>query len=52
MQKIPNAKNAIVDIVKLRAYCLNSSHPRGRQKARVFRDTLGLNAEDAEWLQQ
>lgn len=52
MLKLQNAQRAVVDLVKLRDYCLNPSHPRGRHKARVFRDTLGLIAEDAEWLQQ
>jgi hypothetical protein len=52
MQKIPNAKSAIFDIVKLRDYCLNPSHPRGRHKSRVFRDALGLTVADAIWLQQ
>jgi hypothetical protein len=52
MLKLPNAPSAIIDLVKLRAYCLNAAHPRGRHKARVFRDALGLTVADAEWLQQ
>lgn len=48
--RLPNAELAIVDIVKLRDYCLSSAHPRGRHKARVFAATLGLSAEDAELL--
>lgn len=31
--KLPNAENAFVDIEKLRGYCLNLSHPRGKHKA-------------------
>ena len=48
--KLPSADRAVVDIVKLRNYCLNAEHPRGRHKARVFAATLGLSAEDAEEL--
>ena len=45
--KIPNAERAIVDIEKLRDYCLNPEHPRGRHKARVFVATLGLTTQNA-----
>jgi len=45
---LPNAARAVVDIRKLRDYCLSDSHPRGRHKARVFREVLGLTAADAE----
>jgi hypothetical protein len=48
--KLPNGTNGIVDIVKLRDYCLNSGHPEGRHKARVFRAMLGMEREDAEEL--
>lgn len=41
-----------VGLDKLRDYCLNEGHPRGRHKARVFRARLGLTAADAEWLRQ
>ncbi|WP_433996152.1 DUF6883 domain-containing protein [Bradyrhizobium lablabi] len=47
---LPNGAQAVVDIRKLEDYCLNPSHPRGRHKARVFRDALGLNRGDAVWL--
>ena len=47
--KLPNGQHAFVDIVKLRDYCLNDHHPRGRHKARVFAAALGLGAADA-WL--
>lgn len=39
--QIPNCERAIVDIVKLRDYCLNLDHIRGRHKARVFLNVLG-----------
>jgi hypothetical protein len=48
--KLPNAEQAIVDIVKLRDYALSTSHPRGRHKARVFLAALGFTAADAEEL--
>ena len=48
--KLPNPDLAVVDIVKLRAYCLSSTHPRGRHKARVFFEALGMSAADAEEL--
>jgi hypothetical protein len=48
MAKLPNAENAIVEVRKLRDYCLSPDHPRGRHKARVFASALGLTAEDAE----
>jgi uncharacterized protein DUF6883 len=48
--KLPNADRAIVDIVKLRDYCLNPLHPEGRHKARVFQAVLGIGHNDAEEL--
>ncbi len=42
----------VVDIVKLRDYCLSEVHPRGRHKARMFRSRLGLTDRDAPWLRQ
>ena len=47
---LPNGDRAIVDIRKLADYCLNPSHPRGRHKARVFRQAAGLQQGDAAWL--
>jgi hypothetical protein len=48
--KLPNGEASIVEIVKLRDYCLNSAHPRGRHKARVFHSLLGMTDADAEEL--
>jgi hypothetical protein len=45
--KLPNAANAIVEIEKLSEYCLSENHPRGKHKARVFANLLGLTASDA-----
>jgi hypothetical protein len=50
MPKVPNAERAILDIRKIADYCLSPEHPRGRHKARVFRDALELKQDDAEWL--
>lgn len=46
--KLPNGVRAVVDIAKLRDYCLNPEHLRGRHKARVFAAALGLTADNAE----
>jgi hypothetical protein len=48
--RLPNADGAVVEIEKLRDYCLSASHPRGRHKARVFATALGITAEHAEEL--
>ena len=48
--KLPNGDRAVLQIEKLRDYCLSTEHPRGRHKARVFAASLGLSAEDAEQL--
>jgi hypothetical protein len=48
--KLPNGINAVVDVMKLRDYCLSPGHPEGRHKARVFRATLGMEQEDVEEL--
>ncbi len=50
MVKLPNPWEAVVDVRKLRGYCLSAHHPRGRHKARVFVSALGLTANDAEEL--
>lgn len=49
---IPNAENAVVDIRKLRDYCLNSDHDEGKNKARLFLSIIGMTAENAEDLRQ
>lgn len=45
--RLPNAERAVVDIVKLRDYCLSATHPRGRHKARKFGALLGMTVADA-----
>jgi hypothetical protein len=50
--RLPHGDRAILDVRKLREYCLSPSHPRGRHKARVFRETLDLRRKDAPWLRE
>lgn len=47
---LPGAERAFVDADKLRDYCLNPMHPRGRHKARVFASALAITQSDAEFL--
>jgi hypothetical protein len=47
---LPNAERAIVEIEKLRDYCLSTTHPRGKHKATVFASVLGITANEAEVL--
>jgi len=44
---IPNAERVVVDIRKLRDYCLNSLHDDGKHKARLFA-AVGITANDVE----
>jgi hypothetical protein len=52
MPSLPNTGEAILELRKLEDYCLDSTHPRGRHKARVFRQALGLERGDAHWLRE
>jgi len=45
---IPNAERAVVDIRKLRDYCLNPTHDEGKHKARLFVVALAMTRDDAE----
>ena len=45
---IPNAARAVVDIRKLRDYCLNATHDEGKPKAYLFSTILEMTAEDAD----
>ncbi|HRX69803.1 MAG: hypothetical protein H6969_00030 [Gammaproteobacteria bacterium] len=46
--RIPYAENAMIDIRKLRDYCMNPLHPEGKHKARLFAAALGMTDVDAE----
>lgn len=48
--RLPNAARAVVDMRKLRDYCLDPNSPKGRDKARVFKAALGLTRNDAGFL--
>jgi hypothetical protein len=50
--KLPHNQPAVVDIRKIRDYCLNPGNSRGRTKARVFAAALGLTQRDAEFLRE
>lgn len=50
MALLPNADKAVVSLGKLRDYSLNSSHVRGKHKARVFASALGMTGNDASRL--
>ena len=50
MVSLPNRDLLILELRKIEDYCLSPNHPRGRNKARVFREALGLAQADAEWL--
>ncbi len=50
MSKLPNGDKAVVPIEKFTEYSLNSEHPTGRHKARVFKARLGLTLSDVDFL--
>ena len=52
MALLPNADKAVVPLEKLRGYSLDSSHPVGKHKARVFASALGMTQDDAPRLQK
>jgi hypothetical protein len=48
--KLPNGEAVIVEIEKIRDYCLSRRHPRGQHKARVFLSVLGMTSDHSEEL--
>jgi hypothetical protein len=52
LARLPFAEAAEFDPRKLTDYCLDPDHPRGRDKARLFRAALDLGRADAIWLRQ
>ncbi|MCF8044805.1 MAG: hypothetical protein K9J83_03005 [Desulfarculaceae bacterium] len=48
--KLPNADKAIIDSKKIKDYCLNPDHPRGKHKAKIFQSSLDLTFENTEEL--
>jgi hypothetical protein len=47
---MPGAARATLDLRKLTDFCLSPTHPRGRHKARVFRDALAIVQAGADRL--
>lgn len=47
LMKLPNYENPVISIDKLRDYCLNNEHYRGKHKARIFKSILGIEKKDA-----
>jgi hypothetical protein len=50
MPKLPHPERTIIDSGKLVGYCLNTQHPDGQHKAKVFKSALNLGIEDADVL--
>jgi len=48
--KLPNADKAIIDPRKITGYALNTEHPVGGNKAKVFQSALGFNQSNADEL--
>jgi hypothetical protein len=48
--KLPRGASAIVDIRKIRGYCLSKGRAREKHKAQVFEDALGMNSEHSDEL--
>lgn len=46
-QLLPNLEHAVIAIEKLRDYVLNPDHPKGQNKARVFKAMLGIERKHA-----
>jgi hypothetical protein len=49
---LSNAQDAVVDMRKLRDYCLNPLHDEGQHKARLFAAAFGMTAKDAQELRE
>jgi hypothetical protein len=52
MSHLPHSDRVIIDLRKIEDYCLNPEHPRGRHKARLFLEALGIRRTDAPWLRE
>lgn len=46
-RRLPNVEDATLDARRLTTYLLNSEHPAGRHKARVFMSALGIGTDHA-----
>ena len=45
--RLPNGIKAIIPVGKLEDYCLNTLHPDGKHKAKVFGKALGITQENS-----
>jgi hypothetical protein len=52
MKLLPNYEHAVLAIEKLENYVLNSEHPQGKHKARVFQSTLEIERRHANVLRE
>lgn len=50
MKLLPHFEQAVIPIEKLENYVLNSEHPKGKNKARVFQSTLEIERRHANVL--
>lgn len=50
MQLLPNLEQAVIRIEKIRNYVLNMEHTKGRYKAVVFKEKLGIESRHSETL--
>lgn len=48
--QLPHLQNASISVSRIRDYVLNSQHPLGQHKARVFKSALGIEQIHAEEL--
>ena len=44
---LPNLEKAVIPLKNLEDYVLDSNHPRGKHKARIFREFLGIERRHA-----
>jgi hypothetical protein len=49
---LPNYQKAVIPQNKLEKYALNSAHPEGQHKARVFKSALGFDKSNWQLLEQ
>jgi len=50
--KLPNADQAIIDPTKFTDYALNPEHDDGKHKAALFRNLLGITADNLDVLME
>lgn len=48
--RLPSGNQVVINKDKLYKYCLDAEHDEGRHKALLFRELLGITAENAELL--